>query len=114
MAKTLIDLGADPKKKNELGLTAAMTAFDEGWEEVAQYLVEITGEELPTFEEEEDSLAHVQKEDDEEGDELTPEMSDKLQEIIQKIEEQGGVDDEEKLREMVMNMLLEEMQKSSE
>ncbi|KAI8880978.1 Pkinase-domain-containing protein [Backusella circina FSU 941] len=114
MAQLLLDLGADPKLKNELGLTAAMTAFDEGWEEVAQLLVEVTGEELPTFEEEEDEedrLAHTQQDSDED-DELTPEMNDKLQQIISTIEEQGGVEDEEKLREMVMNMLLDEMQKA--
>lgn len=110
MAKLLVELGADPKKKNELGLTAAMTAYDEGWEDVAEFLIDITGEELPTFEQEEevDDLAHTQQDDDDE--ELTPAMNNKLQEILQKIEEQGGVDDEEKLREMVMNMLLEEMQ----
>ncbi|KAG1095040.1 hypothetical protein G6F42_018628 [Rhizopus arrhizus] len=44
MAQLLLDNGADPKHINEDGITPALTALEEGWEEVAQFLANITKE----------------------------------------------------------------------
>lgn len=111
MAQILLDNGADPKHVNIEGLTPALNAFEEGYQEVAELLCGITKEELPKEDEVVDPLAHTQQEE-EDDDELPEGMSTKLQEIIEKIQEQGGVEDEEELREMVTKMLLEEMQNS--
>ncbi|KAG1167834.1 hypothetical protein G6F70_008677 [Rhizopus microsporus] len=112
MAQILLDRGADPKKVNEDGFTPALTAFQEGWKEVAEYLANITKEVLPTGDLEEMSLAHVEHDNNDED--YDPEVANKMQEIINKIEEQGGeFANEEELREMVTKMLLEELRKSA-
>ncbi|KAG0787972.1 hypothetical protein G6F17_001067 [Rhizopus arrhizus] len=108
MAQILLDRGADPKRVNEEGFTPAATALQEGWTEVAEHLASITKEVLVPKEEQDISLAHVQYDDDE----VSGDLAIKMQEIINKIEEQGGVEDEEELKEMVTKMLLEEMRKS--
>lgn len=113
IAQLLLDNGANPKHVNDEGVTPALNAYQEGWEEVAELLAGITKEELPKEEEETaDSLAHTMQSPEEEEEELSEEMNTKMQEIIKKIEEQGGVQDEEELREMVTKMILEEMQKN--
>jgi hypothetical protein len=119
MAQLLLDHGADPKHINEDGLSAAATALEEGWDQVAQLLAGITGEELPTEEEEEteeNALAHTMREEpleeEEDEGEMSEELSSKMQEIMKRIEEQGGVENEEELREMVTKMVLDEMQRS--
>lgn len=119
MAQLLLDHGADPKHVNEDNITPAATAFEEGWDEVAELLAGITKEELrPNLsedeEEEKDEFAHMQEKEEEEEDELSPELSSKMQEIMQHIHAQGGVQDEEELREMVTNMLLDEMKRNLE
>ncbi|KAI8345280.1 ankyrin repeat-containing domain protein [Choanephora cucurbitarum] len=111
MAQLLLDHGADPKHVNDDGYTPAMTASEEGWNEVAQLLAGITQETLPSAneeeEQEEDTLAHVQEAED--HDEF---YNAHLEEIMKRIEEQGGVQDEEELREMVTKMVLEGMQRN--
>ncbi|CAO3688619.1 unnamed protein product [Rhizopus microsporus] len=110
--RILLDCGADPKKVNENGFTPALTAFQEGWKEVAEYLANITKEVLPTGDLEEMSLANVEHDNNDED--YDPEVANKMQEIINKIEEQGGeFANEEELREMVTKMLLEELRKSA-
>ncbi|ORE18705.1 Pkinase-domain-containing protein [Rhizopus microsporus] len=104
MAQILLDRGADPKKVNEDGFTPALTAFQEGWKEVAEYLANITKEVLPTGDLEEMSLAHVEHDNNDED--YDPEVANKMQEIINKIEEQGGeFANEEELREMKIEKL---------
>ncbi|KAI8639198.1 ankyrin repeat-containing domain protein [Parasitella parasitica] len=134
MAQLLLDNGADPKHTNEDGITPAMAAYEEGWEEVAQLLASITKEVLPSKEQEIDPLAYIEQEDDEaiatatevevetiaqttqpdsniqDQDEMSEELSSKMQNIMKHIEEQGGVADEDELRELVAKMLLDEMQ----
>ncbi|RCH88603.1 cyclin-dependent serine/threonine protein kinase [Rhizopus azygosporus] len=111
MAQILLDRGADPKKVNEDGFTPALTAFQEGWKEVAEYLANITKEVLPTEDLEDISLAHVQHDNNDED--YDPEVANKMQEIINRIEEQGGeFANEEELREMVTKLLLEELRKT--
>ncbi|CAO3657049.1 unnamed protein product [Mucor hiemalis] len=116
MAQLLLDHGADPKHVNEDNITPAATAFEEGWDEVANLLASITKEELrpnndeEAVEEEESEFAHMEENDDD----LSPELSNKMQEIMQHIQEQGGVQDEEELKEMVTKMLLDEMKRSLE
>ncbi|KAI9476151.1 MAG: kinase-like domain-containing protein [Benjaminiella poitrasii] len=129
MAQLLLDHGADPKHRNEEGITPALTAFEEGWQEVAELLANITNEELPTEEEDtaDDSLAHVVQDDDQaerpsavtettttntEDGELNEDLSNQIQDIMKRIEEQGGVDNEEELQEMVAKMLLDEMRRT--
>ncbi|KAK4509862.1 uncharacterized protein ATC70_007166 [Mucor velutinosus] len=129
MAQLLLDNGADPKHINEDGITPALTALEEGWEEVAQFLANITKEVLPTTEEEADPLAYIEQEDREEeaaaaaaetqqqpnGDgteeEMSEELTNKMQDIMKRIEEQGGVENEEELRELVTKMVLDGMQR---
>ncbi|KAG2236854.1 hypothetical protein INT48_002667 [Thamnidium elegans] len=109
MAQLLLDHGADPKRVNEEGLSPAVTALEEGYEDVAKLLADITKEVLPTKEEEEnnetEALSHVQEEEDEEEPELSDELSNQMQEIMKRIEEQGGVENEEELRDMVTKMV---------
>lgn len=128
MAQLLLDNGADPKHINEDGITPALTALEEGWEEVAQFLANITKEVLPTQEEETDPLAYIEQEDreaaaaeapeaqqqqpNEDGEEeMSEELSNKMQDIMKRIEEQGGVENEEELRELVTKMVLDGMQR---
>ncbi|GAN11408.1 ankyrin [Mucor ambiguus] len=126
MAQLLLDNGADPKHINEDGITPALTALEEGWEEVAQFLANITKEVLPTTEEEIDPLAHIEQEDreaaaaaeaqqqpNEDGLEegMSEELTNKMQDIMKRIEEQGGVENEEELRELVTKMVLDGMQR---
>ncbi|EIE87775.1 hypothetical protein RO3G_12486 [Rhizopus delemar RA 99-880] len=101
MAQILLDRGADPKRVNEEGFTPAATALQEGWTEVAEHLASITKEVLVPKEEQDISLAHVQYDDDE----VSGDLAIKMQEIINKIEEQGGVEDEEELKEMKIEKL---------
>ena len=114
MAQLLLDHGANPKRVNEEGISPAATAYEEGWDEVAQLLAGITHEKLYTAEEaenpEEDEFSHMNEEEDEE---LSPELSSRMQEIMQHLQE-GDVEDEEKLRELVTKMLLDEMKRSVE
>ncbi|EPB84601.1 hypothetical protein HMPREF1544_08618 [Mucor circinelloides 1006PhL] len=130
MAQLLLDNGADPKHINEDGITPALTALEEGWEEVAQFLANITKEVLATQEEETDPLAYIEQEDreaaaaaeaaeaqqqqsneDGEEEEMSEELSNKMQDIMKRIEEQGGVENEEELRELVTKMVLDGMQR---
>lgn len=129
IAQLLLDNGADPKHTNEEGITPALTALEEGWEDVAQLLANITKEVLPTEGEEEvDPLAYIDQEDREaalaaalasteaeqdENDqgEMSEELSNKMQDIMKRIEEQGGVENEEELRELVTKMVLDGMQR---
>lgn len=129
IAQLLLDNGADPKHTNEEGITPALTALEEGWEDVAQLLANITKEVLPTEGEEEvDPLAYIDQEDreaalaaalasteaeqdeDDQG-EMSEELSNKMQDIMKRIEEQGGVENEEELRELVTKMVLDGMQR---
>ncbi|CAO3611337.1 unnamed protein product [Mucor fragilis] len=127
IAQLLLDNGADPKHTNEDGITPALTALEEGWEEVAQFLANITKEVLPTAEEETDPLAYIEQEDreaaaaaaqsqqqsNEDGaeEEMSEELTNKMQDIMKRIEEQGGVENEEELRELVTKMVLDGMQR---
>lgn len=121
MAQLLLDHGADPKHVNEEGITPAFVALQEGWDQVAQLLAAITMEDLSTAQDEPvDALAHIEQEDrganqeiqSVEQEELSDELSSKMQEIMRRIEEQGGVENEEELREMVTKMVLDEMQRN--
>lgn len=118
MAQLLLDHGAEPKRVNEEGLSPAATALEEGWEDVAKLLADITKEVLPTKEEEEEendeALSHVQQEDEEEEPELSDELSNQMQEIMKRIEEQGGVENEEELRDMVTKMVVDGMRRNLE
>ncbi|KAI8056426.1 ankyrin repeat-containing domain protein [Thamnidium elegans] len=118
MAQLLLDHGADPKRVNEEGLSPAVTALEEGYEDVAKLLADITKEVLPTKEEEEnnetEALSHVQEEEDEEEPELSDELSNQMQEIMKRIEEQGGVENEEELRDMVTKMVVDGMRRNLE
>ena len=54
-ARILIEeFEADAKHKNQEGLTAAQNAYENGFEDVAQYVRGVTGEPAPTLEEEDD------------------------------------------------------------
>ncbi|KAG1438002.1 hypothetical protein G6F56_012834 [Rhizopus delemar] len=115
MAEILLAQGADPKRVNEEGFTAAATAMQEGWIQVAEHLANITQEVLIPAEED-TSLAHIENDDNDEGqyddEQVNQDLALKMQEIIGRIEEQGGVEDEEELKEMVTKMLLDEMRKN--
>ncbi|KAI8980432.1 ankyrin repeat-containing domain protein [Pilobolus umbonatus] len=103
MADLLIKNGADPYLTNESGITAASTALEEGWEEVAHYIAKITKEELIKTEEE-DGLAHLNVEENE--------MASSMQAIMQQIQQQGDFNEEE-VTELVTKMLLEQLKKTS-
>ncbi|KAI9365638.1 kinase-like domain-containing protein [Pilaira anomala] len=121
MAQLLLDHGADPKRVNEEGLSPAATAVEEGYKDVAKLLADITKEELPTRDEETGTLTHVQDAQDEaaaeaaadaaeeaeaeEEAEMSEELSNQMQAIMKRIEEQGGVENEEELREMKIEKL---------
>lgn len=130
MAQLLLDHGADPKRVNEEGLSPAATAVEEGYEDVAKLLADITKEELPTRDEETGTLTHVQDAQDEaaaeaaadaaeeaeaeEEAEMSEELSNQMQAIMKRIEEQGGVENEEELREMVTKMVIDGMKRNLE
>ncbi|KAI8096612.1 ankyrin [Halteromyces radiatus] len=117
MAKFMLDRGADASHKNSDGVTAAWSANEEGWKEVAQFLATITGEVLeddqPT-----DDLAYIQRESDAQPDEqLEDEASQEafaqqVEQVMRNIQEQGGVHDEEELREVVTKMVLSEVKRT--
>lgn len=70
-ARVLIDeFKADAKHKNQEGLTAAQNAYENGFEDVAEYIRGITGEPAPTLEEDDDEDA------DEEGQAAAATVSD--------------------------------------
>ncbi|KAL0079068.1 ankyrin repeat-containing domain protein [Phycomyces blakesleeanus] len=106
-ARLLVTHGADAKRTNSEEITAAAHAFDEGWLDVAQYLASVTGENIPLSLSDE-SVEETAVTDG--GDE----MDEQIESIMKRIEEQGGLEDEEKLREMVTKMVLDEMKKSIE
>ncbi|KAI8991308.1 ankyrin repeat-containing domain protein [Mycotypha africana] len=120
MAELLLNNGADPKHKNKEGITPALTAHEEGWTEVAVFLANKTGEELPQDGEEQNTLAHVESdakpstyEISEKDDEALNELTTKMEDLINKVKEQDGVPDEEELRELVYKMLVDEMQRGA-
>ncbi|KAL0075204.1 kinase-like domain-containing protein [Phycomyces blakesleeanus] len=97
-ARLLVTHGADAKRTNSEEITAAAHAFDEGWLDVAQYLASVTGENIPLSLSDE-SVEETAVTDG--GDE----MDEQIESIMKRIEEQGGLEDEEKLREMKIEKL---------
>ncbi|KAI9491846.1 ankyrin repeat-containing domain protein [Zychaea mexicana] len=131
MARLLVDKGADPKHKNEEGVSPALNAHQEGWQQVATMLAEITKEELPTVDDHiEQALENAtvtpapsanpfavagaeganDNSDGEEDDNGA--MEHYIEDMVRRIQEQGGVQNEEELREAVTKMVLEQLQNS--
>ncbi|CAO3625586.1 unnamed protein product [Cunninghamella blakesleeana] len=126
MAQYLLDHGADAHHKNEEGVSPAATAFEEGWKEVAELLAGITGETLIELQdkpsENSDTLAYIERESELESsisneeqayiEQRQAEFAQQIEQVMLKIQEDGGVHDEEELRRIVTKMVLEEVKKS--
>ncbi|CDS04060.1 hypothetical protein LRAMOSA07015 [Lichtheimia ramosa] len=115
MAQFLLDHGADANHKNEDGITPAMNAYQEGWREVAELLASVTHEHLPTVSDQVDQVL------DSNGDgAITEDIGDDadmeryVEEMMRRIQEQGGVQDEEEIRNVVTKMILDQLQRSAE
>jgi hypothetical protein len=119
MAKFLVDRGANANHKNSEGVSPAETANNEGWVDVAKYLASITGETLEQpsddgGDENDKALAHLQQDDDDDDDDMAsrPEFAQQIEQVMHKIQQDGGVHNEEELRQVVTNMVLEQVKKS--
>ncbi|KAI9254536.1 ankyrin repeat-containing domain protein [Phascolomyces articulosus] len=126
MARFLLDKGADPKHKNAEGVTPAQNAHEEGWQPVALLFAEITKEELPSLNDQIEQVigssgqgannlavtARTMSEEaiKEEGDGDDQAMEHYIEDMVRRIQEQGGVQNEEELREAVTKMVLEQLQ----
>ncbi|KAI8146400.1 ankyrin repeat-containing domain protein [Fennellomyces sp. T-0311] len=109
MARFLIDRGANAEHKNEDDVSPAQNAHQEGWQEVAEFLAGITQESLPSLDDQiEESLGPNPLAED--ADDTVAEHY--IEELVRRIQEQGGVQDEEELREAVTKMVLEQLQNS--
>ncbi|KAI9317230.1 ankyrin repeat-containing domain protein [Dichotomocladium elegans] len=112
MAQLLIERGADPNHKNEEDLTPALNAHQEGWRDVAEFLASVTNETLPSIDDEveraidSDGAANDIQDD--------ADMERYVEEMIRRIQEQGGVEDEEELRGVVTKMILDQLQRNNE
>ena len=123
MARFLIDKGADAKHENAEGISPAQNAHEEGWQEVAKMLAEITKEELPSLNDQieqvlgssgngpNDLTVTASTVTEEEGEEDQA-MDHYIEDMVRRIQEQGGVQNEEELREAVTKMVLEQLQNS--
>ncbi|KAI7851420.1 ankyrin repeat-containing domain protein [Circinella umbellata] len=125
MARFLIDKGAKASHKNAEGLSPAQNAHEEGWDEVATLLADITKEELPSLNDQIEQVlgssgngpnnltvtasTMTEEEDGEEDDQVTQHY---IEDMVRRIQEQGGVQNEEELREAVTKMVLEQLQES--
>ncbi|KAI8336642.1 ankyrin repeat-containing domain protein [Chlamydoabsidia padenii] len=116
MAKFILDRGANPSHKNQDGISPAQTANEEGWKDVAQLLASITGETLEEDETtEDDTLAYIQQEDgptEEDDEQRQEEFANQVEQVMQRIQQEGGVHDEDELREVVTKMVLQEVKRS--
>lgn len=122
MAKFMLDRGANPSHKNDDGISPAQTANDEGWKDVAQLLASITGETLVNMEDqpmEDDTLAYIQQEsengpplDEEDDEQRQEEFAQQVEQVMQRIQQEGGVQNEDELREVVTKMVLQEVKRS--
>ncbi|KAI9030023.1 kinase-like domain-containing protein [Phycomyces nitens] len=92
-ARLLVTNGADAKHCNSEGITAAMHAFEEGWNDVAEYLASVTGEILPSDQTESDEK-EIEPTESERG------LNEQIESIMKRIEDKGDIEDEEELREM--------------
>ncbi|KAI8372899.1 ankyrin repeat-containing domain protein [Radiomyces spectabilis] len=112
MAQLLLDNGADPHHRNEDGITPAATAQQEGWTAVAELLAGITKEELSEQvdpeQEEAAALSHTQEEADMIN---SSEFQNQVEQVFQRLQEQGGVENEEELEEIVTKIVLDEMRR---
>ncbi|KAI8074120.1 ankyrin repeat-containing domain protein [Gongronella butleri] len=115
MAKFMLDRGASAEHKNDEGISPAQNAWDEGWKDVAQLLADITHETLDT---EDEALAAAVAEtssleatfaDDGEADEA---FAAQVEQVMMRIQDNGGVEDEEELRQIVTKMLLDQVKLS--
>lgn len=120
LAQFLVDRGANVHHKNNEGVSPAQTANEEGWTHVANYLASVTGETLEQPSDDDDdennkALAHLQQDDDNDDDDdtaLRPEFAQQVEQVMHKIQQDGGVHDEEELRQVVTNMVLEQVKQS--
>ncbi|KAI9305459.1 ankyrin repeat-containing domain protein [Cunninghamella echinulata] len=127
MAKFLIKHGANAYHRNNEGVSPAETAFEEGWKEVATLLAGITGETLIEIKDkptENEDLAYIERESELEPsnahedqalmEQRQEEFSQQVEQVMRKIQEDGGVHDEEELRRVVTNMVLQEVKRTME
>ncbi|ORZ14731.1 ankyrin repeat-containing domain protein [Absidia repens] len=122
MARFLLDRGADASHKNREGISPAQTANDEGWKDVAQLLASITGETIVNAEDqplENDTLAYIQHEsengpplNEEDDEQRQEEFAQQVEQVMQRIQQDGGVHDEDELRDVVTKMVLQEVKRS--
>ncbi|KAG0166354.1 hypothetical protein DFQ28_007382 [Apophysomyces sp. BC1034] len=110
IAQLLLNNGANAHHQNEEGVTAALTAHQEGWEDVAEFLAKITGETLPSVDNEDATLAHTIGNTDTDVD--GQDFAHQINQVMERIQAENGVQDEEELRETVTKMILEEMKKN--
>ncbi|CAO3590888.1 unnamed protein product [Absidia cylindrospora] len=122
MARFLLDRGADPSHRNREGISPAQTTNDEGWKDVAQLLASITGETIVDAEDqplENDTLAYIQQEsengpplNEEDDEQRQEEFAQQVEQVMQRIQQDGGVHDEDELRDVVTKMVLQEVKRS--
>ncbi|ORX62777.1 ankyrin [Hesseltinella vesiculosa] len=112
MAKFMLEHGANPEHKNDEDISPAQAAFNEGWVEVAQMLAELTHESL---EQEKPLLDDTSLEETFQDDgEVDAAFATQIEQVMQRIQDQGGVEDEEELRDIVTKMLLEQIRASAD
>ncbi|CAO3590632.1 unnamed protein product [Absidia cylindrospora] len=100
------------------GISPAQTANEEGWADVAKLLAALTGETLEQPSDDDDdendkALAHLQNDDDDDDDTtVRPEFAQQVEQVMHKIQQDGGVQDEDELRQVVTNMVLQQVKQS--
>lgn len=111
MAQFLLDHGADPYHCNSEGVSAARNALEEGWKDVAELLASITKEELPSLD---DRIEETMANETIDATTSESELEGYVQAMMQRIQDEGGVQDEEELREVVTKIILEQLRRSVE
>ncbi|ORZ14533.1 ankyrin repeat-containing domain protein [Absidia repens] len=120
LAQFLVDHGANVHHKNSEGVSPAQTANEEGWDDVAKLLAALTGETLEKASDDDDdendkALTYLQNDDNSDADDdmtLRPEFAQQVEQVMHKIQQDGGVQDEEELRQVVTNMVLQQVKQS--
>ncbi|KAL1924562.1 uncharacterized protein VTP21DRAFT_4216 [Calcarisporiella thermophila] len=118
MAEMLLEFGADPTVKNSEGKTAAVVAFEEGWEEAAAYLRSKTGEEVPpqiteAYSHLNEEVNHDENATGEEND--IPNGSaffNRVEEIM--TASVGEEEKDERLRELVTSVVIDKLERGAD
>ncbi|KAF7721043.1 hypothetical protein EC973_005526 [Apophysomyces ossiformis] len=110
IAQLLLDKGSDAYHQNAEGMTAAMNAHQEGMVEVAEFLAKITGETLPSGEDDEcvlpDMLEGMKNEIQDED------LIAKVKDLVQQMQQNGGTQSEEEIEKNLMKILMEKVEKN--